>query len=407
MALIWLAVAIALVAILLPGGGAPRRVTTGSTAKTGATSTRPSPAPAPSTAPVIAVAPTPGPAALPAPPYPVFGLSVNRLFNDGTYSAAQIDSQLAAVRSEGVRLARSDALWELTEPAAPSGGLHHYDWSFDDRIATALAAHGIEWLALIDYSAVWEASVPGSDHSPPRSANYYANFAGAFAKRYGRGGSFWHEHPELAYLPVTTYEIWNEPDSPLFWMPSPDPARFIDLYLRARDAIKEGDPQARVLTGGVATAPSFLAAALAARPDAAGHIDGVAIHPYAPLPLEVLAAVRAARRALDGLGLGSVPLYVTEFGWTASPPGWNGYAPAAARAGYIGSTASALARVNCDVRGIVLYTLVTPERNPALGEDWFGIRHPDGTPSQSAFAYDGVVAHADRLRGEPPVHLCG
>ena len=125
----------------------------------------------------------------------VFGINVNRLFNDLTYTQAQIDAQLAAVRATGATVARSDALWEAAEPHAPAGGRHHYDWSFDDQIAGSLAAHGLTWLPIIDYTAPWAQSVSGQDHSPPRSDADYAAYAGAFAARYGSGGTFWRAHP--------------------------------------------------------------------------------------------------------------------------------------------------------------------------------------------------------------------
>ena len=68
-------------------------------------------------------------------------------------------------------LARSDVLWEVAEPEAPGeDGVHHYDWSFADGVAGALARHGIQWLALVDYATPWSASVPGNTHSPPRDA---------------------------------------------------------------------------------------------------------------------------------------------------------------------------------------------------------------------------------------------
>ena len=167
-----------------------------------------------------------GPPALAAPATPLLGLNVNRLLLDRTYSPAQIDAQLSALARTGARDARTDALWEAAEPAAPIGGVHHYDWAFSDRIASALARHGLRWLPIIDYTAGWAQSIPGQDHSPPRSASSYAAYAGAFAARYGPGGSFWAEHPMIAPRPVTTYEIWNEPDGGHFWLPGPQPGRY-------------------------------------------------------------------------------------------------------------------------------------------------------------------------------------
>src|SRR4051812_29513871 len=72
-----------------------------------------------------------GAPAAPAPAGERFGVSVNRLFNDGSYSAQQIEVQLAALRTTGTTIARSDALWEATEPTPPVGGRHRYVWGFD------------------------------------------------------------------------------------------------------------------------------------------------------------------------------------------------------------------------------------------------------------------------------------
>ncbi len=384
-----------LLAVLLGGGGRRRRTATTAATSTGATST----------APVVATPAVPGPAALPAPSSLTFGVNVNRLFNDRTYSSAAIDRHLSAVRADGITLARSDALWELAEPEPPAGGVHTYQWAFDDGVAGALAAHDLRWLPILDYSAYWDASVAGGSHSAPRSPDGFAAFARAVAARYGAGGEFWRSHPELSAQPVDTYEVWNEPDSPPFWA-APDPARYIDLYLRARDAIKQVDPQARVLIGGL-TDPAFLAEALAARPDARGHIDGVGFHPYERTPLAVLGRVRDARRAMSGLGLGSVPLYITELGWATSPATSMKYAPPNLRPGYLTSAAEGLARADCGIAAVVVYTWVTPERDPGSEEDWFGIEHPDGTPSPSSRAYAGVVAQAPRLQSLPRVRLCG
>jgi hypothetical protein len=328
------------------------------------------------------------PAAQPPPGTARFGINVNRLFNDRTYSPQQIASQLAALQKTGATLARSDALWEATEPAAPSGGVHRYDWTFDDSIATALAQHGLQWLPIVDYSAPWAESVAGQDHSPPTSAADYAAYAGALAARYGSGGSFWRAHPELHAQPVDTFELWNEPDNPTFFKPRPDAARYAAMYTLARDAVLASDPTARVIVGGLTAAPSFVPQMLAAAPDLRGHIDGIAIHPYGANPLVVFAKIRQDRQVLDAAGLGSVPLYVTEFGWTTHPPSALQYLPERLRPRYISQTLAALGHVNCGVAAVTLYTWVTPERDRADLEDWFGIHSPSGanTPDSAAFA---------------------
>lgn len=324
----------------------------------------------------------------PAPAGLQLGASVNRLFNDADHTQRQITAQLEALRATGATVARSDALWEASEPGAPVRGVHRYDWRFDDQIAGSLAAAGLQWLPIVDYSAPWAQSIPGQDHSRPTSPTGYAAYAGALAARYGTAGSFWRAHPALTPHPVQTYEIWNEPDSASFWEPAPSAASYAALYQLARDAITAVDPSARVIVGGLTQPARFLPAMLAARPSLRGHVDGVAIHPYAANPASVLARVRAARQTLGSLGLGAVPLYVTEFGWTTRPVPTPNFAPARLRPAYIARTVPALAHSACGVAAVLLYTWLTPERDPRNPEDWFGIEPPGGgsSPDMAAFA---------------------
>ena len=343
-------------------------------------------------------------AALPAPPGEAFGVNVNRLFNDLSYTQTQIDAQLAAVRATGATLARSDAFWEAAEPHAPVAGRHTYDWSFNDQIAGSLAAHGLTWLPIIDYSAPWAETVAGQDHSPPRSDADFSAYAAAFAARYGSGGAFWRAHPGLTPQPVSAIEIWNEPDNPEFWVPGPDAAAYARLYLDARTAVDAAEPGMRVLIGGLTAPGAFLPAMVQAVPELAGHVDGVAIHPYGR-PGLVVDRVRGARAALVRLGMGAVPLYVTEFGWTTQPPGAVGYGPAGQRPAYIADVLTTLGHLQCGLAATVLYTWVTPQRNPADAQDWYGIANPADasapTPDTAAFAA-GLRAADGPPVGSPP-----
>jgi hypothetical protein len=337
----------------------------------------------------------PSPASVPAPSQEI-GVSVNRLFNDQTYSAQQINVQLRALRATGATLARSDALWEASEPAPPVGGAHRYTWSFDDAIAGALAAHGIGWLPIIDYSAPWAQSIPGRDHSPPASDADYAAYAAAVTARYGTDGSFWRANPEITAQPVRTVEIWNEPDNPSFWNPSPDPAQYARLYEAARGAIRAVDARARVIVGGLTHPEAFLPAMLHAVPGLASQLDGVAIHPYGVDPATVLARVHTARAVLRTAGLADKPLYVTEFGWTTSPPGALNFVPRRLRPSYIAQTIAGLGHSGCGIAAAVLYTWVTPEQNPVNREDWYGISPPTGgTSADIAGLAQGLRAASD------------
>jgi hypothetical protein len=349
--------------------------------------TRPGPSRAPHAAHIVPVAPAPVShgldPALAAPSGQAFGVNVNLLFNDFAYAPAQIDAQLAAVRATGATLARSDALWEATEPRAPIDGRHSYDWAFDDQIAGALAATGLTWLPILDYTAPWAQSIPGQDHSPPRSDADYAAYAAAFTARYGARGVYWQSHPALTPVPVTTIEIWNEPDNGEFWTPAPDAGRYGDLYLAARAAIDVVNPSIRVIIGGLTAPATFVPAMLRAVPELRGHVDGVAIHPYGS-PAVVASKIRGARAALASDGMAAVPLYVTEFGWTTEPPGALNYASAPRRPGYIAATLADLRHLDCGLAASLLYTWVSPRRDRADAQDWYGIADPDDAAAVTA-----------------------
>ncbi len=346
----------------------------------------------------------PGPPGRPSPSSTAFGANVNLVFNNGTYDQTQIDAQLRALKATGATVARSDAFWESAEPAPPVDGVHHYRWQFDDQVAGSLASNGLRWMPILDYSALWAESITGQDHSAPSSPADYAAYAAAFAARYEAGGAFWRAHPRLTPEPVQTFEIWNEPDNGQFWPPTPDAGQYAALYQQARDAILAVDPSGRVLVGGLTSPTTFLPAMLAASPDLRGHIDGIAIHPYGN-PLVMLDKIRSARATITTLGLGAVPLYVTEFGWTTRPSGTVDYAPEQARLRYLTTTLSALGHLDCDVAGALLYTWVTPELAPGNGQDWYGINNPDGSTTPDVAAYAAGLKAA--AASEPTVHLCG
>jgi hypothetical protein len=341
------------------------------------------------------------------PPNDMFGVSVNRVFNDD-FTPAHWDTPLAAVRQSGISQARTDAFWMWAEPNPPAEGAHTYQWGRLDAVAGALAEHDLRWLPILDYSALWAASDRTDYHSPPRSNDDYAAYARAFAGRYGRGGSYWSQHHELAPLPVTTYEIWNEPNGYWAWRPAPDAATYADMYLKARAAIHAVDPRATVVVGGLVAHAAFVEKMYAARPDLRGKVDAIGWHAYAKTPKAIVRGVRDLRRTLRRLGEGDMPIHITELGWPT-----KGHFPIVigeiARAVSLENAAETLARSDCGIASVVVYTWTSAERDPEDKEDWYGIRHPDGSPSPTSDALDRVVAHWRRkpVTDASRLRLCG
>jgi hypothetical protein len=63
-----------------------------------------------------------------------------------------------------------------------------------------------------------------------------------------------------------------------------------------------------------------------------------------------------------------------------------------------------LGRIDCGVAATLLYTWVTPERNPNDREDWFGINPPRGGSSPEASALALGIRRA--LATEVRIQLC-
>jgi polysaccharide biosynthesis protein PslG len=184
-------------------------------------------------------------------------------------------------------------------------------WECADAAVEALSSRNIAVLGVLGGPVPgWSVGEPGGpDSRRPPDVGAFAQFAGAAAARYaGR---------------VAAWQIWNEPDNPLYWSPTPDPAAYAALLQAASSAIRNADPAARILSGGLVSpdpARGFLEALHAA--GAWEAFDIVAVNPYAdpwgPEEGQIGAmGVGAVKALVDRLG--PKPIWATEFGWSSGP----------------------------------------------------------------------------------------
>jgi hypothetical protein len=329
---------------------------------------------------------------------PFFGVSLDGVFNEQQVDPQRWDGLLDGVQAAGIRQARTDAFWHWVERGRPFDvDVPLWDWTRTDLMMRAMLEHGIRWTPVLSGPPPWERVERRELHSPPASADHYARFVDAFARRYGRGGSFWSDGSagDLPYEPVTTYEIWNEPNLSNFWAPRPQPDRYAELYARAREAIKAFDPEAVVMVGGLTAASDaegFVEAMFAARPDLADAVDAVGIHPYSRTAGGTVAWVRKLRQALDRLGQRGVPLYVSELGWPTQGKYTGRAMSDENRAVALEVAANTLTRGNCDVRGITAYSWVTPQKDPAFDDHWYALYMPGRGLTKAGEAYSALVA---------------
>lgn len=160
-------------------------------------------------------------------------------------------------------------------------------------------------------------------------ASAMASFVASFAQRYGPGGTFWTQHPELPYLPVESYEIGNEPDitptapfdeTSLHYA---DPAAYAQVYQAARAALHGVDPSGQAVVGGMLDSGGIGLDQAERYLAAIGPMDAVGYHPYLYNVATMEQDTLALRAWLDGNGHPGVPIDINEFGAPTSVSDWG------------------------------------------------------------------------------------
>ncbi|HET7377619.1 MAG TPA: beta-galactosidase, partial [Anaerolineae bacterium] len=155
------------------------------------------------------------------------GLSVNVALDQ--YTAAQLAENVTQIKNAGFTWIRQTFPWSQIE-STPG----QFDWSKWDSIVNA--AQGLHIIAVLDTSPSWANST--SNLYPPTSLSDFANFAGAFAQRYGDR--------------IDYYQIWDEPNLGNRWNGAINPVQYAELLRQTRDAIKQVDPTSSIILAGLA-----------------------------------------------------------------------------------------------------------------------------------------------------------
>ncbi|MEJ2210801.1 MAG: hypothetical protein P8129_17420 [Anaerolineae bacterium] len=206
--------------------------------------------------------------------------------------------------------------WREVEPAP--GDLF---WEYTDWLVRAADYYHLDLALRLDHPPAW-ALAP--DDGVPVDVAAYAAWAGQVAARY-RGR-------------VTAYVVWNEPNLAAEWAgQAPDPAGYRQLLCAAAAAIRAADPEALVVSAGLAPTNHdgdtalderrYLAAMYEA--GARGCFDVLGAHPYgfAYPPDDAYGAHEGlnVRRLADQRAImvengdRQKPVWATELGWTTDP----------------------------------------------------------------------------------------
>jgi hypothetical protein len=242
----------------------------------------------------------------------------------GTYFPGQADLNRVATAGAGTFRAQID--WKFVEPTP--GALTFY--SMDVLVGEAAKA-GVTLLPDLLGVPRWISRNPS--RLPIRTAaqrQAWSSLLTEYARRYGANGTLWAEHPELPKRPITTWEIWNEPNLGSSVGGKPSPRKYVKFLRLSSDALKAGDPAAQVLTGGLfpyqqrngMKLTKYLNAMYRV-PGAAAAFDAVGVHPYAAQPKGVLHWVGVTRNIMRRHGDKAKPIWVSAFGWVTGGVGFH------------------------------------------------------------------------------------
>ena len=135
---------------------------------------------------------------------------------------------LGLVRDGGFTWVKQWFAWRDIE----GKGKGQYDWSAADRIVDGAEEFGLKLIARVDHEPTWAGP-------PPGNIDAFVDFLTALATRY-RGR-------------IQAYQIWNEPNLAREWgNKPPNAAEYTQMLKRAYQAIKQADPNALVISAGMA-----------------------------------------------------------------------------------------------------------------------------------------------------------
>ncbi len=197
------------------------------------------------------------------------------------WGGASTSDRLNLVTSQtNAKWYREEFRWSTIEP---SRGV--FDFSYYDHFMLQAAQRGLRVLPLLYETPSWDGATYDSIPSDPSA---FGQFVAAVVGRYGPGGSFWTQYPNLAGSAIHYWEIWNEPYLGSGDNGDYDPGRYARLVKAAAIAGRAVDPNAKFLMAAEMQSGRdsngnwvwWVDAMYQAVPDLNNYFDAVAVHDY-------------------------------------------------------------------------------------------------------------------------------
>lgn len=232
------------------------------------------------------------------------------------------ESDYALMREAGIKSMRLPINWAEIVPNPEER--FDPDWSRFDGWVLLAAENRIRTFPFLWGTPEWVSPrLGGEPVASARQRREWLRFLASAANRYGPGGGFWRENPELPQLPVRQWEIWNEENIVTFSR-EPDPMRFARLIEISGRLLHRLDPGSTVILGGLFGRPlqvppnihsDLFLSELYRVPGIKRHFDGVALHPYVADAAAMESQIEKLRRVMRLNGDAGTKLYMTELGW--------------------------------------------------------------------------------------------
>jgi hypothetical protein len=316
------------------------------------------------------------PAAASAAPPPGFvGMSSDDLYGKaGPYR----DKALAQQQAAGVQLLRATFSWAAIEINA-SGSR---DYTNYDKYILDAARHNITVLPVLFDPPAWQSARPPGNKKhgtyPPKDFGAMASWAAEAVDRYGPNGLLWRNNPTVPPHPITSWQIWNEPNLGVYWLPKANAKQYLSLLRTVGDAIKSRDPTAEIVTAGMPDSRLGYAIRLAPylkafyKGGGSSAFDTLAINSYAVNARYLGKLVTTMRKLVNGIGGSKDKIWITEVGWCDKGVKSRFCVGAKGQAKNIGASLALMKkkRKTWKLRGFVLFNWRDGRPFPGGSDEW-------------------------------------
>ena len=356
------------------------------------------------------------------------------------------NAELATAATQGVESVRVPLYWFSIQPYSswdavpvsqrsnftpdPDGGAP-YNWTSLDRFMSGAATSGIKVLPTLMGAPSWAADQKYKRLIPiPASPSRFGQFTAALASRYGKQGSFWQSNPDLVPDPISTWQIWNEPDLDRYWPQHAGETQtvtvggkvkrlkglgfaptYVQLLRAAHSSIRAADPSASVMAASL-TNRAWVSLQLIYLSGGRGSFEEVGANVFTKTPSSLVTAIKQIRSTMSSYGDSRLPYTVAEYSWSSgsvSIPlsqhmGWLvTTAPTQAKNAALAMAQFMANRSALKIKNAFWYTWASPDTGSDTVWNYAGMRRTNGVsisskPVLAAFASRALAAEGCKAK---------